>query len=129
MTQILHITSADQWAAAQHAGAYRGDTLDSEGFIHCSTPQQVVAVAGARFHGQRGLVLLDIDTDRVIPEIRWEAAENGQQYPHIYGPLNPDAVVRVHEFPPEPDGSFTLPPAAGGTHHDQPSTEGEGQNA
>lgn len=109
MTQILHITTAAQWAAAQEAGAYRGDTLDSEGFIHCSTPAQVVEVANARFRGAPALVLLDIDTDRVGPDIRWEAADNGQLYPHIYGPLNTDAVVQVVPFHPNESGNFTLP--------------------
>jgi uncharacterized protein (DUF952 family) len=110
MARILHITTRSAWAAAQQAGAYRGDTLDSEGFIHCSTPQQVIAVADARFRGQPDLVLLDIATDRVGPEIRWEAAENGQIYPHIYGPLNVDAVEQVLPLGPGGDGAFTLPP-------------------
>jgi uncharacterized protein (DUF952 family) len=109
MARILHITTAGQWAAARQAGTYRGDTLDSEGFIHCSTPEQVIAVANARFRGQPDLVLLDIDPARVGPDIRWEAAENGQIYPHIYGPLNTDDVEWVHEFPPGGDGDFTLP--------------------
>lgn len=129
MTQILHITSRTQWEAAQQAGVYRGDTLDSEGFIHNSTPSQVIAVANARFHGQPDLVLLDIDTERVRPAIRWEAADNGQVYPHIYGPLNVDAVRRVHPFPPQPDGSFVLPPTVDATNRNGTSLEGEGQNA
>ena len=129
MTQILHITRRAQWAAAQQAGFYRGDTLDSEGFIHCSTPAQVIAVANARFHGQPDQVGLDIDTEQVAPAIRWEAADNGQVYPHIYGRLNVDAVRRVHPFPPQPDGSFILPPAVGATDHHRTLLEGEGQNA
>jgi uncharacterized protein (DUF952 family) len=129
MTQILHITSRSQWEAAQQAGVYRGDTLDSEGFIHNSTPSQVIDVANARFHGQSDLVLLDIDTERVRPVIRWEAADNGQVYPHIYGPLNTDAVRRVHPLPPQPDGSFVMPPTVEPTDHNRTSLEGEGQNA
>ncbi len=129
MARILHITTRSAWAAAQQAGAYRGDTLDSEGFIHCSTPQQVIAVADARFRGQPDLILLDIATDRVGPEIRWEAAENGQVYPHIYGPLNAEAVRRTHHFPPQLDGSFTLPVMVGELDDNGSSTEGEGHNA
>ncbi len=126
MAEILHITTAAQWNAAQEAGAYRGDTLDSEGFIHCSTPAQVVEVANARFRGTSDLLLLDIDTNRVGPDIRWEAADNGQTYPHIYGPLNTDAVTRIHKFAPDPDGSFTLPTTVGEIDHEGPSTEGKG---
>ncbi len=81
-----------------------------EGFIHCSTPAQVLQVANARFRGQSDLLLLSIETDRVGPEIRYENLEGGEQlFPHVYGELNTDAVVRVAEFRPESDGSFKMP--------------------
>ncbi len=109
MNLILHITQREQWEQAQGTGFYRGDTLDSEGFIHCSTLQQVVAVANARFHAQEGLVLLCIDAEMLQAELRFDAAEEGERFPHIYGPLNSDAVVKVLPFEPGEDGSFTLP--------------------
>jgi len=55
MTRILHITKHAQWEQAKLAGAYRGDTLDSEGFIHCSTPKQIIGIANVLFHAQKGL--------------------------------------------------------------------------
>lgn len=108
---VLHITTRDAWQAAQVAGAYRGDTLDTEGFIHCSTPAQVVPVADSYYRGQAGLVLLCIDAARVQAEVRYESPAPGAdaRYPHVYGPVNLDAVVRVVDFPPNPDGTFTLP--------------------
>lgn len=109
MNVILHITRQDQWEQAQVAGIYRGDTLASEGFIHCSTPAQVVRVANARFLGANGLVLLCIAPDRVQPAIKYEASAGDERFPHIYGPLNLDAVVAVLAFEPQTDGSFTLP--------------------
>ncbi len=109
MEMILHITTRLQWEQARQAGAYRGDTLDTEGFIHCSTPTQVVAVANALFKGQHDLVLLCIDPARVEAEIRYEGLEGGEQYPHIYGPFCTDAVIRVIDFKPGADGQFTLP--------------------
>ncbi len=109
METILHITRREQWEYAQHAGSYHGDTLDTEGFIHCSTPHQVVRVADARFRGQHGLVLLCVDPARVRPEIRYEPAEDAERFPHIYGPLNTNAVIAVLGFEPDPDGGFALP--------------------
>src|SRR5262249_46867486 len=106
---ILHITKREAWEQAQTEGSYRGDTLDTEGFIHCSTPEQVAATANNLFRARRNLVLLCIDPATVQPEIRWEEAENGQRYPHLYGPLNLDAVIKVVDFPPGLDGRFTLP--------------------
>ena len=95
---ILHITSRREWEAAQAAGEYRGDTLDSDGFIHCSLRQQVMEVINAHFQGQRDLVLLCIAEDKVQAEIRYEDLYRaGQEFPHIYGPLNLDAVVAVEE--------------------------------
>jgi len=82
-----------------------------EGFIHCSTREQVIQVANVRFLGQSGLVLLCIDSEKVAAEIVYENLEGGPQlFPHIYGELNANAVVRTAEFEPDAAGYFTLPP-------------------
>ena len=106
---LLHLCRPEEWESALASGAYRADSLESEGFIHCSTPEQIVATAQRHRKGQQGLLLLVIDPDRVGPEIRWEEAKNGEAYPHIYGPLNIDAVTAVKPFPLQPDGSFLQP--------------------
>ena len=67
-------------------------------------------MANARFRGQQGLVLLQIDTTRVAPEIKYEGAE-AELFPHIYGPLDRGAVITVYDFLPDKDGLFQLPPA------------------
>jgi uncharacterized protein (DUF952 family) len=90
-------------------GVYRGDTLDSQGFIHCSTFQQIIKVANAVFHAQEGLLLLCIATNKVQAEIRYESAGGEELYPHIYGPLNLDAVVKAVDFEPAKNGNFVLP--------------------
>lgn len=106
---ILHICSKRAWAAAQVSGEYRGDTLATEGFIHCSTSEQVVEVANSLFKGVVGLILLIIDEREVLSEIRYEDAGNGRFYPHIYGPLNLGAVFSTADFRSKPDGCFELP--------------------
>ena len=110
MNLILHICPHVMWFEAQQQGDYRAASLDREGFIHCSTPEQVVGTANFLFRGQHGLVLLVIDSDRVTAPIKYEDAGNGQLFPHVYGPLNLDAVVGVQEFEPRADGSFKTPP-------------------
>lgn len=105
---ILHICPAADWQGSRD-GRYRCASLDHEGFIHCSTPEQVIEVAGRLFQGRRDLVLLVIEPDRVTPAIRWEDGGNGKFYPHIYGPLNVGAVTDVVVFAAEVDGSFKLP--------------------
>jgi uncharacterized protein (DUF952 family) len=106
---ILHIVKREKWENAKSEGVYRGDTLDSRGFIHCSTSKQIVKVANTLFRAQKGLVLLYISTSRVQSEIRYESAGNEGLYPHIYGPLNIDAVVKIAQFEPARNGWFTLP--------------------
>jgi uncharacterized protein (DUF952 family) len=110
MSNILHITHRKQWAAAKNVGTYRGDTLDTEGFIHCSTLAQLIGSANRFFKDEKDLVILVIDRDRVKPEIKYEGASANNLFPHIYGELNVDAVVQAIDFACGADGLFTLPP-------------------
>jgi uncharacterized protein (DUF952 family) len=108
MSVIFHIAKSQQWEEAKHLQSYRGDTLDSEGFIHCSTLPQVTRSANKFFVGQTGLLLLCIDSGKVQAELKYESAA-GDLYPHIYGLLNVDAVLKVLEFEAGADGKFELP--------------------
>lgn len=108
---ILHIcgradfSREDEW--------YRAASLDVEGFIHCSDFGTVHLPANALFAGRTDLVLLTIEPAELEHELRWErplvGPPDGPWFPHVYGPINTDAVVDVIDFPPGPDGTFTLP--------------------
>lgn len=89
---LFHLTFAVAWAAARAAGEYRAASLDTAGFIHLSTQAQWPHTQKRFFAGQTGLVLLVIDPSRLVGEVRFEAAD-GDSFPHLYGPLNLDAVV------------------------------------
>jgi len=115
---ILHITSGEAWASAQKAGRYVAPSLAGEGFIHCSTRVQAVPVAEKFYTGQTGLVLLVIDPARLSSELKWEPPFDGAPppgapaadlFPHVYGPINLDAVRKVVEFAPNADGKWILP--------------------
>lgn len=108
---LLHIAERDAWERTQESGAaaYRPASLLAEGFIHLSTPGQALLPANAFYRGRTGLVLLVLDAARLDAEVRYEPAD-GHWFPHLYGPLNGDAVTKVLPFPPESDGSFRLPP-------------------
>ena len=119
MTIIYHITPRTDWEAAQQSGDYRPTSLESEGFIHCSTDAQAAHVANAFYSGQTGLVLLVIDPKRLSAKLQWDppahpapekapAALRGE-FPHIYGALNLDAVVEVRDFSPNENGDFSFP--------------------
>jgi uncharacterized protein (DUF952 family) len=111
---IYHVATASDWTQAQAAGEYTtstlGRTLAGEGFIHCSAADQLAGVANMFYQGLPDLLVLVIDTSRVRPEIRLEQlAGSAEPFPHIYGPLNVDAVVETRRFEPGPDGRFSFP--------------------
>jgi uncharacterized protein (DUF952 family) len=113
---ILHIAHRRDWEAALSRGHYSAASLETEGFIHCSTPEQVVETANRFFPGQQDLVLLTIDESKLEAELRYEPASGGsaddargELFPHLCGRLNLSAVVRVVAFAPGADGRFTLP--------------------
>ena len=108
---IYHITSRISWSAAQTGGLYSADSLASQGFIHCSKADQILRVANSYYADQHGLVILEIDLSKLASQVRWEPGTDkaDELFPHIYGPLNLAAVVRVLDFEPGPDGKFHLP--------------------
>ncbi|MFZ1086515.1 MAG: DUF952 domain-containing protein [Terracidiphilus sp.] len=112
---ILHITHRSAWEASASSGYYKPASLDTEGFIHCSTIEQTVETANQYFAHQKELVLLCIDTGKVEAEVKFEAPAGVHDprtellFPHIYGPLNLSAVLRIAEFAPNADGKFELP--------------------
>jgi uncharacterized protein (DUF952 family) len=117
---IFHISSRTAWDEAQKRGDYRAESLATEGFIHCSTLSQVLPVANNFYKGQSGLVLLEIEPTLLSANLKWEPPSGGapppgvpvgDKFPHVYGPINLDAVVSVVAFVSNPDGSLTLPVA------------------
>lgn len=105
---IYHITYHQAWKQALQIGSYQGDTLATEGFIHCSTREQVIQTADRYYRGQSDLVLLCIEPGRVEAEIRYEALVGSEEFPHIYGPLDVAAVRQVAALDPDGDGFFSM---------------------
>ncbi len=101
----MHITNEASWKKALKLGEYRPDTIATQGFIHCSTSEQYVSVANYIYKGNKDLMLLSIMSSKVKSEIKYEKSGT-QFYPHIYGSLNLDAVIKVQKFLPNADGVF-----------------------
>jgi uncharacterized protein (DUF952 family) len=108
---IYHITLWASWSAAQKSGSYSADSLKSEGFIHCSKMDQILRVADRYYADHHRLAILVVDPSLLKPELRWEAGTDkaDELFPHIYGPLNLEAIVSVLDFEPGSDGRFSLP--------------------
>ena len=114
---IYHLVSREEWGGAVDTGIYQPPSLASEGFIHCSTVAQLAATADTFFRDRRDLLALCIEEALLMAPLRFEppaagpGANRSGDFPHIYGPLNLGAVVRVVDFPCGADGTFMLPPA------------------
>lgn len=115
---IYHITSRSVWSEAQPSGEYRAESLETEGFVHCSTGAQVLPVVEKFYMGQQGLLLLMIDPSLLSSDLKWEppsggtpppGVPEGDLFPHIYGPVNLDAVVKAVDLESKPDGHYNLP--------------------
>lgn len=104
---IWHLADPDDWAAARACGSYRcstrGRSLEDEGFIHASTEEQWPRVRRMFYSDLRGpLLLLEIDPERLGAEVRFEVGDpaSPERFPHIYGPLDVDAVTSVRRLDP-----------------------------
>ena len=109
--EIFHMCREDEWLKAKAAGAYRGSSQDAaDGFIHFSTRTQVMESAAKHRAGQAGIVLLTVDPSALGDALKWESSRKGQLFPHLYGPLPIDAVIRVDPLPLAVDGRHVFPP-------------------
>lgn len=114
MTDLYHITERSAWESALPSGEYRmstrGVTLEQEGFIHCSRPHQLRAVAERVYGDADDLVVLVIDSDRLGVPLKYESPAPGtDEYPHVYGSIPVAAVTTVVTVTRDESGQFVLP--------------------
>ena len=116
---ILHLLSRDSWVEAQAHGQLIAPSVAIEGFAHCSTEHQMVDVANKYYRGTSNMVLLNVDPTKLTSELKFEppahidgspALPHESLFPHIYGPINLDAVIEVIDFPCDKRGEFIAPP-------------------
>ena len=115
----MHLLSRDSWVAAQAHGQLIAPSVAMEGFAHCSTEHQMVDVANKYYSGATNMVLINIDPKKLHSELKFEppahldgspALPHEPLFPHIYGPINLDAVIEVIDFPCRSNGEFVAPP-------------------
>ncbi|HUR98074.1 MAG TPA: DUF952 domain-containing protein [Pyrinomonadaceae bacterium] len=87
----------EAWELSKTKPSYQPDSLAAEGFIHCSYPAQLEAVLKRYYSGAEKVLILKIDTEKLLPKLVKERSTNDEMYPHIYGRLNRNAVVEVTE--------------------------------
>ena len=92
---IFHLTTPDEWAAAQAAGSVAPPSLVTEGFVHCSRDDQLEGTIQRHYAGVDELVLLRLHEARLGDDVRWEESRPGERYPHVYRAIDLDEVAEV----------------------------------
>jgi len=107
---ILYLTSKADWEKVKDLDSFISPSLETDGFIHCSTVEQVVTVANSFFKDTRNLLLVVIDPLKLNSELIYEGEFKGYtDFPHVYGPINMDSVTDVLEFHSEVLKGYVLP--------------------
>jgi uncharacterized protein (DUF952 family) len=104
---IIHLCPREEWLQAHQRGEFQDKSLLQDGFIHCSQIEHILDVANHYYQGIPDLILLWIDPDQVASKIQWENADN-TLFPHIYGPINLNAVISVTDLKPDTDGNYRM---------------------
>ena len=107
---IYHITDKATWLKASGSKSFKAESLDTEGFIHCSPVDKLLEVANSFYKEHTDLLILSIDESKVKSKIiREDLYGHGFEFPHIYGELNLDAVIKISDFKRGENGSYVLP--------------------
>jgi uncharacterized protein (DUF952 family) len=107
---IYKIVPEPLWREAERNRRFTGAPIDvADGFIHFSTAGQARETAAKHFAGQTGLLLVAVDGARLGDALKYEVSRGGALFPHLYGPLDLNAVVWVQPLPLGTDGLHQFP--------------------
>ncbi len=95
---IYHITLPTQLAKFNDKDYYEAESLHLESFIHCSTLAQLKATANRYYSNADEIVIFIISEDKLVSELKYEMAKIGEEFPHIYGPINKSAILEMRWF-------------------------------
>ena len=108
MRHIYHILPRAAWEQAGQ-GPLLAESLKTEGFIHCSNRDQVEWAANKFYAAATDLVVLVIDVAGLTSSLRDEDPGIGQTFPHVYGPIDREAIVGMETLKRGEEGRWTLP--------------------
>ena len=94
---IYHVVMPEAWEGSENRNFYEAESLETEGFIHCSYADQLDGVIARYYAEADKLVILSIDPNKLTSTLISEPSTNDEPFPHIYGPINMDAIVAVEE--------------------------------
>src|SRR4051794_37644539 len=107
MSEVFHLVSPSAWQA-DPGEPYRAASLQTEGFIHCSYAEQVSASANRFYAAADEVLVLCIDPATLTSPLKAEPAGSGELFPHVYGPINRDAVASVRPLVRDAAGKWVF---------------------
>jgi uncharacterized protein (DUF952 family) len=107
---IYKLLRGAEWADFKESSLFTGSPVDrADGFIHFSTAEQARETAARHFAGESGLVLAEVDPERLSPPPVWEPSRGGALFPHLYAALPLAAVARTWPLTLGADGRHVFP--------------------
>jgi uncharacterized protein (DUF952 family) len=94
---IYHVVLPEVWETFKDENFYQAESLESEGFIHCSYRSQLEDVIKRYYKDVDKILVLIINPSNLTPPLIAEFSTGGEVYPHIYGPINRTAIVDLKE--------------------------------
>lgn len=106
---FYHIVTPGFWQQFAGLDYYEAPSLYTEGFIHASKGEQVEATLNRYYKNEQEVLLLKIEASMLVPELKYEVAPSvNQEFPHIYGRLNKDAIVEILPLAAAEGGGFAI---------------------
>lgn len=93
--KIYHVVTPTDWQQYSELPIYEAASLHTEGFIHCSTASQVAGVLERYYREVPDLLLLHINEKALGEKLVYEPSTNQELFPHLYGPLDKNAIVEI----------------------------------
>lgn len=96
---VFYITEREKWEVIKEDIEYSPPSIQKEGFIHLCDKNQVEVVINRYYQDKENLLLLHIDPLKLKHELRYDHVDDNQSlYPHLYGPLNLNAVIKAESI-------------------------------
>jgi uncharacterized protein (DUF952 family) len=102
----LHLLPVEAWRKARDLPEYVPDAFAADGFVHCTNGDEELVAVGNRYYRDdaRPFLALTVAIDKLTSPIRYDDAN--RVFPHIYGPINREAIVAARGVNRSADGSF-----------------------
>ena len=102
--ELRHLATPDEWATYQATGSIEPPSLHDEGFVHCSTDEQLDATIERHYADVDELVVLHLHAEGLRDALRWEESRPGETFPHVYRAIEIAEVAQAVPWHRPPRG-------------------------